>query len=399
MARMPDSVVFVPLRANRNGRRLLVTTFALLAIGVIMVHSAMTSVGTPGAWYSRPDVRHTIFAGLAGVVLLLGWLVDYRAIGKTRVWGLRGIIERRTTWAFIILLVSFMLAWLVYIPGIGHSVGGYHRWIRLGPSSMSLGFQPSELIKIALVVFLASWLSGKTPEDLRSFKRTFVPAMIMLILAIAPVVKEDLGTAAVLLMIGTVTMLLAGVPLRHFIAPAVMVGGMGFLFVMNSPHRLARITVMNDVWSTGNPTAYQPRQSLLAILTGGWYGKGIGAGTLKLGFLPEDSTDFIFSALCEEWGVVGALILLGLVVLWIRHVWQISLEASDRFGQVLAAGLGFLIAAQALLHVGVDTVVLPPTGMSMPFVSAGGTSLLLMAGAVAMIISVSARRNVKDPLR
>jgi cell division protein FtsW len=155
---------------------------------------------------------------------------------------------------------------------------------------------------------------------------------------------------------------------------------------------------MNEVWSPDNATAYQPRQSLLAILSGGWFGKGIGSGTLKLGFLPEDSTDFIFSALCEEWGVVGALVLLGVLILWIRHAWQISLEAPDRFGQVLAAGLGFLIAAQALLHIGVDTVVLPPTGMSMPFVSAGGTSLVLMAGAVALIVSVSARRNVKDPL-
>jgi cell division protein FtsW len=391
MARMPDSVVFVPLRENRQGRRLLVTTFAFLAIGVLMVHSAMTSVGAPGAWYSRLDIRHTIFAMLAGCVLLSAWVVDYRLLaGKSG--------DHRMTWATVLFVVACVSGWLVYVPGVGHSVGGFYRWIRIGPRAMSIGFQPSEFIKIALVVFLAAWLSRKTPEDLRSWKQTFVPCMGFLALAIAPVIREDFGTAALIIMIGTITMLLAGVPVRHFIVPGMLAVTGCTLFVFQSPHRLARIMVMNEVWSPDNATAYQPRQSLLAILSGGWFGKGIGSGTLKLGFLPEDSTDFIFSALCEEWGVVGALVLLGVLILWIRHAWQISLEAPDRFGQVLAAGLGFLIAAQALLHIGVDTVVLPPTGMSMPFVSAGGTSLVLMAGAVALIVSVSARRNVKDPL-
>ena len=390
MARMPDSVVFVPLRANHAGRGLLVTTFALLAIGVIMVNSAMASVTKPGVWYGRADFRHTLFAGLACAVLLLAWQVDYRFLTR--------ITKRRMSIAAIFFFATCVLGWMVFVPGIGHERGGFYRWLQLGPERFSIGFQPSELIKIALVVFLAAWLSVKDRVEIRSFKSTFLPALGIIGLAIAPVITEDFSTAAVIVMIGVVTMLLAGVPIRYFLALAPLAIGALTLFVLQSPHRLARITAMGQLGSIDNATAYQPRQSLLAILSGGWTGQGLGAGTLKLGYMPEKSTDFIFSMLCEEWGVVGALVLLGLLVLWIRHVWQISLDASDRFGQVLTAGLGFLIAAQALLHVGIDTVILPTTGMSLPFVSAGGTSLILMAGAAALIISVSARRAIKDPL-
>ena len=180
------------------------------------------------------------------------------------------------------------------------------------------------------------------------------------------------------------------------LAPPAAIGS--YLFVMRSSHRLARITALANIWSQSNPSAYQPRQSMLAILTGGWMGKGLGNGTVKLGFLPEDTTDFIFSVLCEERGFIGAMLVLGLIVLWIRHSWQIALDAGDRFGQLLAGSLGFLIAAQALMHIAVDTVALPPTGISLPFVSAGGTSLILMAGAAALIVSVSARQKVEDPL-
>ncbi len=211
-------------------------------------------------------------------------------------------------------------------------------------------------------------------------------------------ITQDFGTSVVIGIAAVVTLLLAGLRLRHMLLMAAPAAMGAYLFVMRSPHRLARITAMGDIWSPTNPSAYQPRQSMLAILTGGWTGKGLGNGTLKLGFLPEDSTDFIFSVLCEEWGFIGAVGLLVLVMLWIRHSWQISLDAGDRFGQVLAGSLGFLIAAQALMHIAVDTVVLPPTGISLPFVSAGGTSLILMAGAAALIVSVSARQKVKDPL-
>lgn len=364
------------------------TALSLLAIGVVMVHSAMASVAAPGEWYTRLDVRHTLFAAAAAVVLMTVWLVDYRRLAGRGRWPVA---------AGALLGLSLLCGVLVFVPGIGHSVNGCHRWIRLGPRQFALGFQPSEIIKISLVVFLAAWLS-RPGVNVRSFGKTFLPAAGVIAACVGLVITQDFGTSAVIGLAAVVTLILAGVPVLHVLTllPPAALGA--YVFIMQSPHRLARITAMRDIWSTTNPSAYQPRQSMLAILTGGWTGKGLGNGTLKLGFLPEDSTDFIFSGLCEECGFVGAMLLLGLIVLWIRHSWQIALDAGDRFGQVLAGSLGFLIGAQALMHVAVDTAALPPTGMSLPFVSAGGTSLILMAAAAALVVSVSARQKVKDPL-
>jgi len=389
MARMPDRVVFTPLGCNKCGRGLLVVALALLAIGVVAVHSAMASVSTVGQWYSRLDVRHTLFAVAAGVVLISAWLIDYRWLaGKSR---------RFPVVAGVLLGLSLVCGGLVFVPGIGHSVNGCARWIRLGPPQFALGFQPSEMIKISLVVFLAAWLSRKD-VDVRSFRETFVPAMVLISFCVGLVVSQDFGMAVLIGIAGATTLLVAGVPMGHMLMLTGPAAAGVYFFLLRSPHRMARITAMFDIWSADNPSAYQPRQSMLAILTGGWTGKGLGNGSLKLGFLPEDTTDFIYSALCEEWGLIGAILVLGLFVLWIGYAWQIALDASDRFGQLLAGSLGFLVAAQALMHIAVDTVVLPPTGISLPFISAGGTSLVLMAGAASLIISVSARQKVEGPV-
>ncbi len=389
MARMPDSVIFVPLSRNKCGRGLLVATLAMLAIGVVMVHSAMASVSAQGVWYTRLDARHTLFAVAAAAVLMTAWLVDYRWLAGRR--------SRVPVAASVILGLSLLCGALVFVPGIGHSINGYHRWIRLGPPQLAVGFQPSEMIKISIVVFLAAWLS-RPGVDVRNFRKTFLPATAIIGVCVGLVISQDFGTSVVIGIAAVVTLLLAGAPIRYMLllAPPAAIGS--YLFVMRSSHRLARITALANIWSQTNPSAYQPRQSMLAILTGGWMGKGLGNGTVKLGFLPEDTTDFIFSVLCEEWGFIGAMLVLGLIVLWIRHSWQIALDAGDRFGQLLAGSLGFLIATQALMHIAVDTVALPPTGISLPFVSAGGTSLMLMAGAAALIVSVSARQKVEDPL-
>jgi len=364
-----------------------VTTLALMAVGVVMVHSAMASVSPPGAWYARLDVRHWLFAAAAAILLLLGWLADYRYLA-----GRRG---RAPLLAGAGLCAALVCGALVFVPGAGRSVGGYHRWIRVGPSQFGIGFQPSELIKIALLVFLAAWLS-RPGRQVRSFGKVFAPAVLLIGLCVGLVVTQDFGTAVIIGVSAAAALLLAGVPWTYLMS-LLPLGAAGFYaFVYRSPHRWARMTAVVDVWTNKSPSAYQPRQSLLAVLTGGWFGKGPGQGTLKLGFLPEDSTDFIFSALCEEWGFVGAMVLLGLLILWIRHAWQIALESGDQFGRVLVGSLGFLIGFQAVLHIAVDTVALPPTGIALPFVSAGGTSLMLMAAATAMIVSVSARRGHRE---
>ena len=381
MARMPVQTNRLRVSDNSSGRALLLATVSLVVMGVVVVYSATATVSDPGAWYARTTVRQMVFALVAIGMLMIGWRVDFR-------W-LKPRDGRRPLRTGMILVVAMIAALLVFVPGIGRSVGGYHRWIRVGPTQYGIGLQPSELIKLALPIFLAAWLTRKS-VDIKSFRNVFIPAIGLIGLCVALVVTQDLGTAVVIAVSAGATLLLVGVPWAYLLSVVPLAGGAFYALVVCSPHRWARITAMFDVWSTSNPSAYQPRQSLLAILTGGWFGKGAGYGTVKLGYLPEDSTDFVFSALCEEWGFVGGAAMLALWALWMWWAWRIASRSADRFGRVLAGAMGFTIAMQAALHVGIDTVVLPPTGMSLPFVSAGGTSLLLMAAATVLIVSVSA---------
>lgn len=374
----------LPLRANGSGKGLMLTTLALLALGVVMVHSALASVREGGVWYTRADIRHTIFAAVAVAVMATLWRVDYHVLDRGR-W-----VPVLPT---VMLIVAVICGALVFVPGVGKSVGAQARWVRIGPAKYGIGFQPSELIKVALVVFLATWL-GRAKTNKRSFLRTFLPATAILAACAGVVITQDFGAAVIILTAAVATMLLAGVPwyyLASLVPPAV---GAFYMLVVRSPHRWQRITAMLDPWSTTNPSAYQPKQALLAILSGGWWGKGLGGGMQKLGYLPEDSTDFIFSVYCEEFGFLGAVLLAGLFVLWLWHARKAVKSAGDDLGRVLAGGLAFLVGVQAVLHVAVDTGAAPPTGASLPFVSAGGTALVCLAAGVAAMVSVTAHRRV-----
>lgn len=384
MSREEAELRRVPLGANGTGQGLLLVTLSMLALGVIMVHSAVASVAHPGPWYARVDVRHTVFAALALMVLSVCWRVDYHWLGRGR--GLPWL-------AVAGLAVALACAPLVYVRGIGYAVGGCHRWIRVGPAQYKMGFQPSELLKLALVIFLAAWLTRKNVNP-RHLLKSVLPALLLVGGCAGLIAKEDLGTGVVIAVSALVTLLLAGVP-WYYLASLIPPGVWGFWqYVTQSPRRIERFTAMIDPWTSTSPSAYQPRQSLTSILSGGWTGRGLGRGLNKLGYLPEDSTDFIFATFCEEWGFAGAMLLMGLVLMWLWHARRAAVKASDRFGQVLAGGLGFVIAVQMVLHIAVDLVAAPPTGMSLPFISAGGTALVIFSAAAALMISVTARRPV-----
>ncbi|HAU37153.1 MAG TPA: hypothetical protein DCX07_05490 [Phycisphaerales bacterium] len=379
----------IPLKDNPTGRGLMLLTLTLLALGVVMVHSALASVAEPGEWYVRVDIRHTIFAALAMIVMLLTWRIDYHWLNKGR---------RMPYLAGAMLAVAIVLSVIVLlrVPGIAHNMGGKWRWIRIGPPALRIGFQPSELIKVGLVIFLAAWLTSET-VNVRSFWKTFLPAALLTGLCAALVIKNDFGSAGVIALAAMATMILAGVPWYHLTAMILPAAAGVYKYVVLDPDRWLRIQAMLDPWSQENPSAFQPRQSLLAIIQGGWFGRGPGNGMLKLGYLPEDSTDFIFAVYCEEWGFAGAMLLIGLWMMWMFLVRRAAKRAPDRFGYVLAGSLGFVIAVQAVLHIAVDLVAAPPTGMSLPFISAGGTALVVTAAAAAAIVSVSALRS-DDPL-
>ena len=362
-------------------------TLALIVLGVVVVYSSVAGLNEPGNWYSRKEVRQAIYAACAMLVLAIFWRIDYRILAAGR---------RFPTVAGVLLGVSLALGLLVFVPGIGKEVGGYYRWIRLGPARYGMQFQPSEIIKILLVVFLSAWLTRPNCE-VTSFRKTFLPAMLLIGLCLALVIKEDFGTSVVIGLGATATLFLAGVPVTQLLALVPLGGAAIYFLVIKNEYRYARITAFMDPWSTTNPTSYQPMQSLLSILSGGMTGKGLGNGTLKLGYLPEGETDFVFSVFCEEWGMVGAALLMGMLILWMWHARKAAIQSDDRFGKVLAGSLGFVVATQAILHIAVNLVAIPTTGVALPFISVGGTSLLIVATAVAIMISVSAHRWKNPP--
>ncbi|MBN1555094.1 MAG: FtsW/RodA/SpoVE family cell cycle protein [Phycisphaerae bacterium] len=370
----------LPLIENPPGRGVILTALGLLALGVVMVHSAVMSVGESSVWYARVDMRHTLFAVMAAGVLLVGWRMNYRWLGAGP-W---------LPWLSLgLLIVAIGLGCLVFVPGVGHSVGGKFRWIRLGPRQYSIGLQPSELIKLALIVFLACWLTRRG-KKVRNFW-TFLIAGGLTGGCMALVVTQDFGTAGLIGVSAGVVMFLAGVPWYYLAGSVAASAGAFFYIVIDTPFRLQRILAMLDPWDATNNSTYQVRQSLMAIFGGQWTGRGLGLGVRKLGFLPEDSTDFIFASFCEEWGFRGAVLLMGLLLIWLWHTRRTAARAGDELGRVLAAGLGIMVALQAIMHIAVNLNALPPTGISLPFVSAGGTSLVITAVAATLIASVSAR--------
>ncbi len=380
MAGMPENLDLTQDKRRAMASGLLVTTLAMLALGVVMVHSALASLpASDVAWYKRVDMRHSLFASLAAIVLFLGGWMRFRWFGGRGKWPYCAI-------GLFILALGFMglLKW----SGLGEMRNGKVRWLKFGPAAYGIGFQPSEVLKLAMVLLLAAWLSGPSTQ-IRSFFKTFLPAVALMGLCFGIVFHQDLGTATMICMAALVTMFLAGIPWYYLISLLPIGAGWFWWAVSGNANRLARIEAMLDPWNLENPSTWQPRQSLQAILEGGWCGKGLGRGVNKLGFLPEDTTDFIFASYCSEWGFVGAVLLMLLIVLWIYFAVRASMLARDGFAKLFIGALGFLIAMQMVLHLAVNLVVLPPTGMSFPFISAGGTGLLIMASAAAIMVSMT----------
>lgn len=375
------------LADNPTGQRLILAALAMLAVGVIMVPSSLVTVGPSSQWYARADFRHVVFAVLAAAVLLTMWRVDYRRLNAG---------GRFPYLAGVLLAVALATAPLVFVPGIGKSVGGYRRWVRIGPAAYGMGFQPSELIKLTMIVFLAAWLT-RPGRNVRSFGKTVLPAVLVMGICVASIVTQDVGTGAIIAMAACVTMLFAGVAWYYVAGLGLCGGGAFYAMLVASPKRWLRIEAMLDPWNEANPCAYQLRQSLATICTGSWTGKGLGGGMMKRGFLPEDSTDFLFATLCEEWGFIGGAVLLGMLLVWLLLAARAARQAGERFGAVLAGSLGFLIAMQAAMHVAVNVGWMPPTGIGMPLVSAGGTRLVLMACATALVVSVTSHCGGERP--
>ena len=349
---------------------LFAVTAALLGFGLVMVWSASSALaqerhGSPHYFLAKQAGWAVL--GLAGLVYALR--TDYRRL-------------RRPAVVYPVVIVSTLLLILVLFL---RPVNDTHRWIRLG----ALSFQPAELAKLAVVLFLAYHIERRA-ERVNDFLSSLFPALLLIgWFAFLVYIQPDLGTAATLVITSGVLLFLAGVRLRYFAALAIPGAALLYQAVMTVAYRRDRIEVFLNPWIDARGAGYQIIQSLIAVGTGGLTGVGLMEGRQKLFYLPYPYSDFIFAVIGEEMGLLGALGVVAafVVVLWrgLRAAWN----APDTFGLFLAAGLTLSIVIQAFVNVSVVLGLLPTKGIPLPFISAGGSSLVFTLFAVGLVLNVS----------
>ncbi|MHC5111429.1 MAG: FtsW/RodA/SpoVE family cell cycle protein [Planctomycetota bacterium] len=369
-------------RISRDG--ILATAVALLSVGLVMVASARASLDK-SIWASlvwREPFGRQVFFVVAGFVLML-------AVSRIAPLAL----ERRWLWrraALVLIVAAGVFLLLPLIPGLANAQRGSHRWFQIPLAGYAINVQPSELAKIALVVFLAWWLT-REETDLRSLRNGFAPALLPIGLYVVLVGKEDFGTAALFALVGGLMLIVGGCRWGHLIATGgVGAAGMVALIALE-PYRMQRLAAFLDPQADALGSGYQPLQSLKTIASGGWLGSGIGSGVQKYGYLPESHTDFIFAVICEETGILGGFLVMGLLATLVWLGWRAMARAVTPFEQMLAFGLTSLIGWQAVMNICVVLVLAPTTGISLPLVSAGGSGLLTYSVIVGLLAAVAWR--------
>lgn len=348
----------------------------LLSVGVVMVYSASAVVAADRFRDPYFFLKKQLFWALLGAAGL--WLT------------IRFDYHRLEGWVLPLLIVAAALLVLVLIPPIGQAINGTRRWIRLGPVS----FQPAELAKLALVVYLASFLA-KRREALGGFREGLLPPLAVAgVLAALVLAQPDLGTCVTLLALTFALLFLAGGRVAHLGLIAASALPLIAVAIWAAPYRLRRITAFLDPWSDPRGSGFQIIQSWLALGNGGVLGQGIGASTQKLFYLPEAHTDFIFAVIGEELGFVGAAAIVALFVILVWRGFRIGLRAPDPFGAYLALGITVLIATQTLVNLGVVTGLLPTKGLPLPFISFGGSALLVTLLSTGVLLNISQHANV-----
>jgi cell division protein FtsW len=361
-------------------------TCALLAIGVVMVSSAGLTVGAESS-VSLSGVllgRHALLAALAMAALLVGSRVPVRSLGRLRLPALRvgpvPLPRSPVPW-----LVAGMAALLlcVYLPVIGREVNGARRWIDLGVMS----FQPSEVAKWGMLFVLAAYAVQRA-EVMHRFVHGWLVPMICVAVVCGLIVAEDLGTGALVGLVSFAILLAGGATLWHAAVPGALGAAALVAAVVTSPYRLDRMLAWLDPYRDPQGIGYHVIQSMTTVHGGGLAGRGLGNGVQKFGYLPEDTTDFIFAVICEEIGLVGAAVVVALFGCLLVCGWSIIRRSRDPFCRLLGLGIVVTTGLQALINLAVVTGLAPTKGIALPLVSAGGTGWVLTAFCLGLLVSV-----------
>jgi len=388
------------MRNNPVSDSIAMVVVLLMAVGTVFVFSASANIGPEidlQKFYEYASLRQILFFPLACIVMYFFSCLNYRRLSLANGW-----LRNPTSYFLIIsiVLLAIVLSQRYYpvLPRLIPPINRHYRWLRIPLGPIAISLQPSEMAKWAIIFFVAA-ACDKFGDDIKLFWKRFVPICAVVGLVAGLIIIEDFGTAAFITLLAFLMLIIAGVKLWHILPPLPFAGLAFYAAIASSETRKQRLLAFlhPDKWT--DTINYQPHQSLIALGSGGLWGKGLGRGICKYDHLPEDTTDFIFAIIGEELGFVGnaAVILLFIILVGLGIL--VVIRCKDRFGQILASGIVLAIAIQAALNIGVVTVVLPTKGIPLPFVSAGGTSMLLSAAAVGVLLNIARQSTGEKDLQ
>ncbi|MCI6965938.1 putative lipid II flippase FtsW [bacterium] len=355
---------------------LLIAVIALCAFGLVMLFSASyyyaqntAATNHDGFFYLKSQAMY-LAVGLVAMYIVSR--VDYHLFDKIRVFALAG---------------TLVLMLLVLIPGLGVDRNGAQRWLKIPGTSFT--FQPSELAKFALIVYMSGFMSRR-PQAMKSLTKGVFPMLfIMGAFALVLLLQKNMSMMVIMIMTGIVMLFLGGAEIKHLLLLAGIAVPIFVLAVLMEDYRISRVLMFTNPWESTEAGAYQLRQALIALGAGGIFGQGLNFSRQKLLFLPYGESDFIFAIIGEELGFVGCTLLILTYLFVIYRGIRIAMRCKDRFGSLMAAGITAVIGMQAAINIAVATSSIPPTGQTLPFVSAGGTSLMIFLAATGILLNIS----------
>jgi cell division protein FtsW len=350
---------------------LLLVTLILITIGTVMIYSSSSIIAMKRFNDGQYFLKKQIFFVLLGLgIMVLMTKIPYDQLKKL---------------AYPGILLSIVLLSVLLIPHVGIRAGGATRWLKVGFFS----FQVTEMVKISMVLFLAYFLTRKN-NQITEFKRgILIPLFVTLLIVGLILLEPDFGTAVIITLIMMLMFYLSGCRILHLAGIVALFAPAAIYLLLNKSYRLARLTSFLDPWKDPQHSGFQIIQSLLSFGSGGTFGVGIGDGMQKLFYLPEPHTDFILSIIAEESGFIGVLIVIFLFAILIVRGFLISFKAPDLFSTLLAAGLTMVIALEAFINIAGVMGLIPLKGLALPFVSYGGTSLIMSLTAVGILLNIS----------
>jgi len=351
---------------------ILVTTLGLVTFGIVMIYSSSSIIAMERYGDEYYFLKKQLAFAVVGVLLMF-------VLSNLRYETLKKV-------AYVGMALSVLLLVLILIPPIGVKKGGATRWLRLGFFS----FQVTEAVKVALVVFLAYFLAKKTAHIKEFIRGLLVPLAVTFVVMGLIMLQPDFGTAVIIALMLFGMFYLAGSRIVHLLALIGPCLAGAVVLVMMKPYRLQRWLTFLDPWKDASKSGFQIIQSWISFGSGGPFGVGLGDGMQKLFYLPEPHTDFILSVVAEEVGFIGVAVVIALFVILILQGFIIAFRSTDLFGSLLAAGLTMLIALEASINIAAVVGLVPTKGRALPFMSYGGSSLVMSLAAVGILLSISA---------